>query len=648
MQLLPLFLAVAALAAANQQPAVVTVTNYLPFEQHRCYEYFVLGGNGDVPAEACRPGACCVGVKDVDTNTDNAGNNVGGHKSGGNNDGGNNVGSNNVGGSIIVGITVGPDGHTTTTPCPCSSGAVTKIIAASSQLSIGASSNGITRGPVMETASPSSSISKRPSTSSSVITSFSISGSVTLTLIEVITNNRTFTKEITATSIETLPETSREIKVVTTTVPKVITFNTTSAGQVIIETSTSEVFTIERITNDLVISKTSTLTTPVVVTSTKVITPSDGPFTSLVTTTSEKTLTTPVVVTTAKLVTTSNTTFTSLVTTTSETTLTTPVVVTSTEVITPSDSPFTSLVTTTSEETLTTVFPSLTTTTVTTLTTTSPTLVLFNSTSARRPVIKTSTSEVLTTETITTDVVISTTKTLTTPSIVITPTLTTITTTIVEPIESLIPPPPPEPSTSREIPKSCPTPTCSQGIQYALYTNPFRGDLTPTYKSFSPAYFKKQPPVYSATLQTAIFITDQKTNKGFNPLFSNAAAGYRGFLFACRAGRYRFNSPYSDDITIMWFGDKAYDGYTRENADIVQAYYGDNRPKTISRDLAAGTYYPIRVLWGNTGGASDLSLRIYGPDGEDISGADQKGEHYLTTEACDGTYAPYPPWGQEK
>ncbi len=687
MQLLPLSLACAALAVANQQPDVVTVTNYLPFEQHRCYEYFMLGVNEDVTTEACQPGACCVDIKDANTYTDDSGNNVGG-----NNVGGSNVGGNNVGGNNIVGIIVGPDGHTTTTPCPCSSGAITKTITTVSQFSSGASSNSITSGPVTATSSLSGSTPKSPITSGSVVTSFSTSGFITLTLVEITTNNRTITEEIIATSIETLPETSRETEVITTTVPKLVTFNTTSSGQVIVETTTSEVvtkeiitsdvvisttevlttpvvvtstevitrnnstitslvttisketittilpslttttettltttfpqliffnstsagrpivettttevLTTETITTDVVISTTETLTTPVVVTSTEVFTPSDTPVTSLVTTTSEETLTTPIVVTSTEVITTSNTTLTSLVTTTSEETLTTPVIVTSTEVITPSDTPFISLVTITSEETLTSVHPILTTT-----------------------------DEINTT-----------------PSVVVTPTLTTITNIVVEPIISLIPPPP-EPETSREIRKSCPTPTCSHGIQYALYKNPFSSDLTPTYESFSPKYFKKEKPVYSTTLQTAIFISDDNNGNGFNPLFSNAAAGYRGFLFACRAGRYRFNSPYSDDITIMWFGDKAYNSYTRENADIVQAYYGDNKPKDIYRDLAAGTYYPIRVLWGNTGGAADLSLRIYGPDGQDISGADQKGEHYLTTEACDGSYAPFPPWGQEK
>ncbi|TQV91802.1 GLEYA adhesin domain [Cordyceps javanica] len=498
MQILPLFLALASVAAANQQQDVVTITNYLPFDQHPCYEFFMLGADGDLPTEACQPGACCIDVVDVNTKTDH--------------------GSNNV----------GIDEHLTTTSLV-------------SQSSNGGSSDGVDCGSVTTTVSPGGSTSP-PITSGSKITKISSDGSITRTFVETITKNRTITEELTVTSFETVPETSHETEVITTTIPDVVTFTTTSSGTPIVETSTSEVLTTKIITSDVVISTTETLTTPVIVTST--------------------------------------------------------------EVITTSNSTITSLITTTSEETVTSVEPILT----------------------------------------------SATEVLTTSSIVVTPTVITKSSTVAEPVTSLIPPPP-EPSDEREIPSSCPTPTCSHGIQYALYDNPFRDDLSPTYESFSPDYFKKARPVYSTTLQSAIYISDDADDdagRGFNPLFENAAAGYRGFLFACEAGRYRFNSPYSDDITVMWFGAAAYEGYARDNADIVQFYYGDNSPRDVYRDLAAGTYYPIRVLWGNTGGASDLSLRIYGPDGRDVSGADHAGEHYLTTEACDGSYAPFPAWGEEK
>lgn len=140
-----------------------------------------------------------------------------------------------------------------------------------------------------------------------------------------------------------------------------------------------------------------------------------------------------------------------------------------------------------------------------------------------------------------------------------------------------------------------------------------------------------------------IFISTLRGNLEYD----DAAVGYRTFLFACQNGTYRLSSPYSDDITIMWFGDKAYQGWTRENADIIQFYYGDNDPADVYVDIEAGTYYPIRVLWGNTGGAADLELRIYAPDGQEMSGGNLAKGSYLTTTACDGSYGDWAPWGDE-
>lgn len=97
----------------------------------------------------------------------------------------------------------------------------------------------------------------------------------------------------------------------------------------------------------------------------------------------------------------------------------------------------------------------------------------------------------------------------------------------------------------------------------------------------------------------------------------------------------------------MWFGDEAYNGWTRDNADIIQFYYGDNKPQDVTRNITAGTYYPIRVMWGNTGGAADLSLRIYAPDGRELFGHGQDSASYLTTEACDGSYEKFAPFGKE-
>ncbi|KAF4120351.1 GLEYA domain [Geosmithia morbida] len=60
----------ATLAAAwadVEAPAVtstVHVTEYVPLEQHPCSVYFFADGALNLPAEACGPGSCCVGIKE--------------------------------------------------------------------------------------------------------------------------------------------------------------------------------------------------------------------------------------------------------------------------------------------------------------------------------------------------------------------------------------------------------------------------------------------------------------------------------------------------------------------------------------------------------------------------------------------------------
>lgn len=206
---------------------------------------------------------------------------------------------------------------------------------------------------------------------------------------------------------------------------------------------------------------------------------------------------------------------------------------------------------------------------------------------------------------------------------------------------------PPDPTTTTATSttlSNCPKPTCQAGVEEAYYFNPFNDDTSSNYDSFSPEYFKKTLPLETTVSDKPIYVS---TPRG-NTRYDNAAIGYRAFLYACQNGTYKFTSPYSDDITIAWFGDKAYKGWTRDNADIIQFYYGDNSAWNIYRNITAGEYYPIRVLWGNTGGAGDLELRIFAPDGQEMSGGNVIEGSYLTTDACDGSYGPWPPWGNEE
>lgn len=150
-------------------------------------------------------------------------------------------------------------------------------------------------------------------------------------------------------------------------------------------------------------------------------------------------------------------------------------------------------------------------------------------------------------------------------------------------------------------------------------------------------------PTDTDTVDKIFLQTDWK-----NKAMSHVAIEYRAFQFACESGTYRFFSNNTDDITLIWFGKNALSGGTRANVDLQQTFRGDNSGvKIVTHAIEAGTNYPFRILWGNYGGGGDLSLKIFAPDGREVLPTKEgvprsAGQAFITTEACDGSQAPFP------
>lgn len=117
-----------------------------------------------------------------------------------------------------------------------------------------------------------------------------------------------------------------------------------------------------------------------------------------------------------------------------------------------------------------------------------------------------------------------------------------------------------------------------------------------------------------------------------NETFQDAALDLRTTLYVCEGGKYKFSSPKSDDISILWLGEAQVKNATRENADFIQAWYGDNKPRTVEKELKAGDSLPIRVLWGNTDGAGYLNINIIAPNGKKVLEGSK--EAYLWSKTC--------------
>lgn len=153
-------------------------------------------------------------------------------------------------------------------------------------------------------------------------------------------------------------------------------------------------------------------------------------------------------------------------------------------------------------------------------------------------------------------------------------------------------------------------------------------------------------------LTNSVGVTATNTIYGRTPSDSNyVAVNHRTYLYTYMQGDYTFNVPDCDDITIVWIGSKAYSGYSRQNAQLVQNYVpsgGNSITSTIP--LAQGLYVPVRVLFGNGGGPGRFGFTITGPDGKVIVSRDSTTPSpYLIQYSCDlGIKAPkFPDWGME-
>jgi GLEYA domain len=122
---------------------------------------------------------------------------------------------------------------------------------------------------------------------------------------------------------------------------------------------------------------------------------------------------------------------------------------------------------------------------------------------------------------------------------------------------------------------------------------------------------------------------------------------HRGFLFAPQSGTYTFQFGLTDDIALLWVGLVAYSGWNRTNAAMVAV---NSVPgATVAVPLIAGTYTPIRVVYGNAPGFASFVFSITAPNGTVLlSSENNPGSTFVFQFSCDGTSAPpFPPFGSE-
>lgn len=137
--------------------------------------------------------------------------------------------------------------------------------------------------------------------------------------------------------------------------------------------------------------------------------------------------------------------------------------------------------------------------------------------------------------------------------------------------------------------------------------------------------------------------------------FSSSSFGiqHRGYLYAGQTGTYEFYNILVDSADWLWIGQNpAYSGYEKTKAILSGTYDQDRpNPNNVTKSLVAGTYYPLRLLFGNDQQKADLTFNITAPNGDIIasqSGPNISGYDWIVGFSCDGVSAPdFKPWGEE-
>ncbi|CRK33777.1 hypothetical protein BN1708_006152 [Verticillium longisporum] len=180
----------------------------------------------------------------------------------------------------------------------------------------------------------------------------------------------------------------------------------------------------------------------------------------------------------------------------------------------------------------------------------------------------------------------------------------------------------------------------------------------PAFSSLDVNYFHVTQPAFTGTTERVGI--PPGTNPYFPPfsiyddtparLYMFTAVNHRAFLYAPVTGTYTITVPDSDEITLVWLGDKAISTWTRANADLEQDYNTVDGPEetTVFRiQLQAGTYTPFRLLWANAQGELSFIARVQAPDGRIIEDGDGSDSDYFVRFACDMSTPEYPPFGQD-
>jgi hypothetical protein len=166
--------------------------------------------------------------------------------------------------------------------------------------------------------------------------------------------------------------------------------------------------------------------------------------------------------------------------------------------------------------------------------------------------------------------------------------------------------------------------TDTYGIKglYFNIANGYHNESVSTFNGLSAYTGTTNPYGYTNDLSNLSSSTNGKVAVNTSTVLSSMHYGY--FFTGNNSGSFTFYLA-SDDGSYMWIGDNALPNYASTSNCLINNG-GGHGTVTVSNSttLSSNTYYPIRILYGNSGGGSDLqfsftlpgsSTRIYNGSG---------------------------------